>query len=925
MKNNPLFSFKWYESLQFKMSAIFFLLFLFITFSIFMVLNTFGHKLIEEGAYLRLNEANSKVVSKLEKHTILSATLVDAMANIAEKLPNDINVYKKLILQLVDYKGTETFIAGGGIWPAPYQFNEKIERHSFFWGRNPFGDLEFNDGYNQLQGNGYHNEEWYVPTTHLLEGELYWSKSYTDPYSLQPMVTVSAPLIKDKKNIGVATIDLKLEGLQQLLKKVTHAFGGYAFAIDRNGRFLSYPDNQQVISTITNRDGSELKSFITYQELAKKQPLFNQFADILTAQRQQQLQNLNTTSQYSENLSATLALDSYQIDPKDAKMIVASMLSSRKDRHNNIFKTNNLLLENDALLNETVFVSISTMPDTYWRIITVMPYSKGIEKISATYNQLMLSTLIAIVLTLFILWLFIRYIVTSPISRLAKQVQSQVDDNCHLINDGNTQLFSTEAKGEISALVQIFNQRTQQLLHSHKEIEKLAHFDALTGLPNRLLLINRLNDKLASCNRQQCYGALLFIDLDNFKWINDSLGHDTGDQLLLRVAERFTKCVRSEDTVARLGGDEFVVLIVKNHTYSRQLNNESTIVARKLIDCMQAPIKLKGHQHYVTISLGITVFSNQNRNSDELLRQADSAMYRAKEKGKNGFCFFNSKMQEQADRRLEIEEALRIALDNDELFLVYQPQVDSQGICFGAEALVRWLHPEKGLLSPVEFISIAEQCNLIIPLGKWVLDQACAQLQAWSDEGIELQKISVNVSPKQFRHINFVNTVRDALSKYQVDANKLTLEITEGIVIEDIKDTINKMTILKSLGVSIALDDFGTGYSSLKYLKELPLNQLKIDQSFVRDINNDAKDAMIVETIIAMATHLGLEVIAEGVETSKQVALLFDKGCDQFQGYYFSRPKTAQDFSTYLVAQLTSTQANIHPIIAQQKYPLLIK
>lgn len=269
-------------------------------------------------------------------------------------------------------------------------------------------------------------------------------------------------------------------------------------------------------------------------------------------------------------------------------------------------------------------------------------------------------------------------------------------------------------------------------------------------------------------------------------------------------------------------------------------------------------------------------------------------------------------MQDAAHRRLEIEEDLRKALDNDELFLVYQPQVDVNGLCVGVEALVRWMHPTKGMLPPLEFISIAEESGLIIELGAWVLENSCEQFKKWRDENLNVEKIAVNVSPKQFRHVNFMNTVRDAIKKYQMAPNQLTIEITEGLVIKDIKDTIEKMSTLKSLGVRISVDDFGTGYSSLTYLKELPIDQLKIDQSFVRDIMNQPKSSMIVTTIISIANNLNLNLIAEGVENKEQVAILSEKGCHQFQGYYFSKPKTATDFFSYM---RTQPRSNVHHIV----------
>jgi len=901
---DEVFNFKWYESLQFKIAALFLVLFILIALSVFIILRTFGENIIQEEAFLRLNQASSEVISELEKHTILSATLVDSMANLAKKLPKNSDDYHLLFPQIINYKGKEAFIAGGGIWPAPFEFDEKIEKYSFFWARDRTGKLNFYDGYNNTSGKGYHYEEWYIPATHLLEGNIYWSKSYTDPYSLEPMVTVSAPIIHDQQNIGVATIDLKLEGLQHLLTRVTQSFNGYAFALDRNGTFLSYPIIKQVLTSAKKRDGSELKSFINYQDLAKTEPNFIPFSNILNEQRNTLLRQIETHNRFGKKLSYTLASTSYQIDKQEADLIVAAMLHSHNINQEEAERAN-ILLGDDPLLNEPVFVSIRVMPDTHWKIITVMPYSTAIDTMTSTYQRLMLSTFIALLITVSLIWSFIRYIVTSPISHLAKQVQNQSDDNSHAIK-----LFNTAAKGELKALVEVFNQRTGQLLQSQKKIEKLAHFDSLTGLPNRRMLINRINNIMAGCEKQDCFGTLLFIDLDNFKRINDSMGHHIGDQLLLHVAERLRKTLRKEDTIARLGGDEFVVLITANHTCSKQLNYESTIVAQKLVNAMAAPIRLNNHLHHMTISIGISVFSKKNSSSDELLRQADTAMYRAKAKGKNGFCFFNTAMQERAYRRLEIEESLRIALDKNQLFLVYQPQVNSQGNCLGAEALVRWTHPQKGVLSPIEFIPIAEESGLIIELGTWVLETACAQLKTWSDSH-QFKKISINVSPKQFRDVNFIEIVRNVLKKHQLNPNQLTLEITEGIVIENIKDTIAKMSILKSLGVKLSIDDFGTGYSSLKYLKELPLDQLKIDQSFVRDIINQPKDAMIVTTIIAIAHHLELNVIAEGVEEIEQVEMLTSKGCKQFQGYYFSKPITAEEFDHYCNKQ---SLENVHPI-----------
>jgi len=894
INDKSLFSYKWYESLHIKVAAFFILFFTFAALSAFMVLKEYGDAILEEEAYLRLNQANSKVISELERHIILSATLVQALANAAEGLPNDQYLYRTLLPKLLNHKGAESYIAGGGVWPGPYQFNPNEERHSFFWARNRFKGFIFHDSYNK-QDDSYHTEEWYVPATHLADDAVYWSKSYIDPYSLEPMVTVSAPLIKNQKNVGVATIDLKLQGLHQLLENVTRSFDGYAFALDRNGTFLSYPNQQDVISNQIDNDLNETASFITYQEFTKKNPKFSPFAKLLDKQNSSAFKTSLQKNKLIKKLAFQLTAESDKITEQEAQLIASRILYPTTYRYNTAPTATNILMDKDPLLNEPAFVATTVMPETHWEIITVMPYRIEANKISQAYKHLMQAMLIALLLTVLSIWLFIKYTVTSPISRLVKQIQFELDNS-----NASMDLCEISSKGELRALINAFNLRSKQLLHSQQDYDKLTHFDPLTTLSNRQSLVDKLKKEFTSSESTQGYGALLFINLDNFKRINDSLGHQVGDELLTLLAARFTQCVGSNDTVARLGGDEFVVLIMKNYTYARKLTHESTSVAQKIIDAMQQPILLKGQPHHMTLSIGITIFSNQGGHSDKILRQADSAMHHAKEKGKNCFCLFNNEMEEDASRRLEIEEALRLAIKQKELFLVYQPQVDKHGNCISVEVLVRWTDPSKGILSPAEFINIAEEYGLILDLGYWILEEACSQFNDWADNHVAIDNISINVSPEQFRDINFVSSVRKTINKHQLEAGQLTLEITEGIVIADIKDTIYKMKQLKAIGVQLAIDDFGVGDSALRYLKDLPLNQLKIEPSFTQDIINQPDDAMILKAIIDMARHLQFDLIAKGVEDEQQLARLIELGCERFQGFYFSAPKTAAEISQYL-------------------------
>lgn len=430
---------------------------------------------------------------------------------------------------------------------------------------------------------------------------------------------------------------------------------------------------------------------------------------------------------------------------------------------------------------------------------------------------------------------------------------------------------------------------------------RLAFYDPLTRLPNRRLLLDRLQQALASSARNRRQGALMFIDLDNFKTLNDTLGHDSGDLLLQQVAERLISCMRKCDTVARLGGDEFVVMLEDLSEESLEAAARTKTVGEKILTTLDQPYQLAGHEYHTTASIGATLFSGQQQVMEELMKQADISMYQAKKAGRNTLRFFDAKMQDTINTRVALEGELRKALETQQFHLHYQIQIDSLSRPVGAEALIRWIHPERGLVSPLEFIPLAEETNLILTIGQWVLETACARLKAWQQEALTRDLVlAVNVSARQFRQEDFVAQVQAVAQRHAINPMLLKLELTEGLLLENIEDTIEKMGALNEIGVQFSLDDFGTGYSSLQYLKRLPLDQIKIDQSFVRDIATDNNDKTIVRTIIAMAHSLKLEVIAEGVETEEQRLFLLDSGCTHFQGYLFGKPMPIEQFEALL-------------------------
>ena len=457
----------------------------------------------------------------------------------------------------------------------------------------------------------------------------------------------------------------------------------------------------------------------------------------------------------------------------------------------------------------------------------------------------------------------------------------------------------SNGSSKIINYVSVFSDITIQKTHED-HVQYLGFYDQLTSLPNRRLLLDRLQYNLSLSQRNKKRGVLMFLDLDDFKKINDSLGHEVGDELLQQVATRIRQSLSRNDTVARLGGDEFVILVANQTLEDESLIEFSSSLAKKIITAFQQPFHIKGYQHYISTSIGLSIFAPTGQTAVSILGQADTAMYKAKKSGKNTFCFYEQAMQTMAEANLALEHDLRQAIEQQQFILNFQPQVDNLGKTLAIEALLRWHHPERKWVAPSDFIPLAEDSGLIIPIGQWILIQACTQLQSWLQHGIEIQHISINVSPKQFRQADFIDNIKSALNQSGLPAERLMLEITEGIVLDNVDDTIQKMDTLKKIGIQFSIDDFGTGYSSLSYLKRLPIDELKIDQSFVRDIATDKDDAAIVATIIAMATHLNLTVVAEGVENFQQLDFLTDNGCTLFQGYYFSHPLSAADLTSFL-------------------------
>jgi diguanylate cyclase (GGDEF)-like protein/PAS domain S-box-containing protein len=472
-------------------------------------------------------------------------------------------------------------------------------------------------------------------------------------------------------------------------------------------------------------------------------------------------------------------------------------------------------------------------------------------------------------------------------------IEAAIEDSTAPIHD---------RRGAVTGAVMVFHDVSMARAMTRK-MTHLAQHDSLTNLPNRVLLGDRLREAIILSGRHQRKLSVLFLDLDRFKHINDSMGHVVGDRLLQSVARRLFSCVRSSDTVGRQGGDEFVVLL-----WEVRRAEDAAMTAAKILEALREPHRIDGHELYVSGSIGIVTYPDDGTDAETLMKKADLAMYHAKETGRDSYQFFKPAMNARAVERQSLEDSLRYAIERRELVLHYQPKVDlKSGGIIGAEALIRWRHPQRGLVPPGQFVTIAEDCGLIVPIGRWVLREACRQARAWQTAGLPPLCVAINISPVELRAPGFVAGVRTILKETGLEPRYLELELTETVLIEDSRSVADVLEELKDIGVLLALDDFGTGYSSLSHLKRFPIDTLKIDQSFVRDLTVDEDDAGIVTAVIGMGRSLHMRVVAEGVETREQLEILQEHGCPQGQGYYFCRPVPAEEFGHLLESDTVAT------------------
>jgi diguanylate cyclase (GGDEF)-like protein len=906
------------NTILFKFSFGLTLLFLVMIAATYMVVDLVAKDYLVNKNKELIDETGSRIVSEISLRISIAETLTRNLAAAGETLPKEPRLFHEVIPQMIDIQENQGLITGGGVWPEPGKFTEGVVRSSFFWGRDSEGDLQYFDQYNDVNGAGYHNEEWYVLGRYSKPGECLWSKSYMDPYTLAPMVTCTVAMFNQQQFSGSATVDVSLQQLKSILREGSAKLGGYAYAVDRNNKFLSFPDEQ--LTKVSNKDHNKFtQEYITVNQLAEKQAVFQPIASILTKINKSFLQAL--TDEHIL-LAESIAKQSKQIFPADSQLMVANMLVLRDQDLPTNPDIISMISEQDFLLGEPVNVSVFIMPKTLWKIVVVTPQEVAISSASKVANLILILLIAILMVSACFGFIYCRHTLIVPMYQMVKQLQKTLSGG----EDAQTDLLDDRRKDEFGLLAYHFNQSKKALdsnnrnlklqikerRQAEKKLKHLALHDPLTGLPNRLLFQDRLQQAIALSQRNGHKFAVFFMDLDQFKIINDTMGHEAGDEVLKEVARRLCDTGRDMDTVARLGGDEFAFIINKVKTIEN-----AVIVAQRLNKLLKNPIKVNGNKINMGSSIGVTMFPDDADNSEELLRNADIAMYQAKDDGRNVIRFFTQEMNAKLQKNKEILTDLIESLTQDHFELYYQPlfTIDHKKLV-GAEALIRWHHPEKGMIPPDQFIAVAEQSALINELGDWVLAQTCREIKNFINAGISDIKVAVNISPVQFRRKDFLENMLLILDEHNISANFIELEITEGAVMDNVDQAIDMMQSLHDAGFQLAMDDFGTGYSSLSYLKRFPIQKVKIDRSFISDLENDDDSKSIARAIIQMSHSLGLDVLAEGVETEAQLRYLQDDKCDYVQGYYTGRPMPAKLFIEKFGLETNRMQLDIGTISA---------
>lgn len=834
---------------------------------------------LESDSSKQIKASGNAIVAELVRQTSLVKSLAEGLGAVVSSTPYSDTLYHQLIPQLIDINNSNTLVAGGGIWPEPNMLNPDKEKNSYFWGKNNAGQLDFYDDYNLDTGHGYHHEEWYVPAKYLSHDSCYWSRSYIDPFSKEPMVTCTVPILKDNQYIGATTIDMKLEGLHDFFNAQAKNIGGYVFLIDQNNKFISFPKTEYV----KKGDNSGL---IDISELAFKQPKFQKLADHLLRISQQTSKIPPKDKHQRQTMAAYFDANSYQISGEQAQAMAAAIIDPVGDTLNYSYLLDNFQLDNDFLLQEEVNVSVFHVPESYWKLVVVTPISTDFIAVSDIIKKTLKQTVIPTIITMLIFFIFVHVFFIHPLIRISQHLRNYAD------NPDEEKLLEGFGNGDFGTLADLYNKKTtliknslSEISESNKQLQIYASYDDLTNTYNRRSFEIMLEETLRSDERNE--RAVFYLDLDQFKVVNDTAGHIAGDHLLKAITICIRKSLRDNDVLARIGGDEFAMIVD-----ARSVDTSLAIADRIRLAIAAYRFNWQGQIFTVSSSIGILHLSTLKGNKQAILSCVDSACYAAKEAGRNRNHLYLPEDDKLSARFGEMESlvALRKAIDENRLFVEYQLIKHITGTePSGFEALVRMKDTEGNTIYPNNFMPAAERYNATWDVDKWVIENTIAEFNQIKQH-IDVGFCAINLTADALNHDQLLIIIENSLSKNNISGSLFCFEITETSAIANIELARKTITGIRKLGSRVSLDDFGTGMSSYSYLKELPVDYLKIDGVFVKNIQNDAIDHAFVKSITDIASAMNIGTVAEWVEDEDIVSTLKKIGVGYAQGFGISKP-----------------------------------
>jgi diguanylate cyclase (GGDEF)-like protein len=826
---------------------------------------------LENDSFKEINASGNTIVAKLVQQTSLVKSLAQSIRAVASATPYSDELYHQLFPNLIGIDLSKAIIAGGGIWPEPNTLDINKQKNSYFWGKNDLGKFDFYNDYNLENGEGYHNKEWYVPAKYLTHDSCYWSQSYIDPFSKEPMVTCTVPILKQNQFTGAVTIDMKLEGLHELLKKQSKNIEGYVFLIDQNNKFITFPETQYIKK-------SDNTGLLDVSELASNHPVFQDLSDQLLKISENTTAISPNDYLLHQNMATYFNEQSYQVSNRQSSTMAAVIIDPMAKQTSNSYFLDSFQLDNDLLLQEKVNISVFHVPESYWKLVVVTPVSTDFITVSEIITKALKQTFIPTILTMLIFFIFIHIFFIHPFIRISQHLRNYAD------NPSEEKLLVGFGKGDFGWLAYLYNKKTALIKKSLAEISKSntqlkihASYDVLTGTYNRRAFESMLEETLQGGYRDE--RAIFYLDLDQFKVVNDTAGHMAGDQLLKEISACITKILRDNDILARIGGDEFAMIIS-----ARTVETSLVIADRVKLAVAAYRFNWQGEIFTITSSIGILHLSTLIADKKTVLSCVDSACYAAKEAGRNRNHLYLPEDNNLSIRFAEMESlvTLRKAIDENRLFIKgTEPS--------GFEALVRMKDIEGKTIYPNNFMPAAERYNATWDVDKWVITNTIAEFKNLKKQ-FDVGFCSINLTADALNHDQLLTTIKNSLVENDISGSFFCFEITETSAIANIELARKKIMGIRQLGCRVSLDDFGTGMSSYSYLKELPVDYLKIDGVFVKNIESDVVDHAFVKSITDIANVMEISTVAEWVENENIVGTLKNIGVDYAQGFGISKP-----------------------------------